>query len=159
MAESAGHARMIHCALEFSSHAGNLSLVRRFVRTFLSEQGCCANLMDLMVLGIDEACTNIIRYAYGNAEDQLIRLTLARSPRAFRCRLRDYGSRVDAGTLSGRSLEMVRPGGLGLHLIREAFDKAYYEPRPKGTELVLIKSLPVELLVAGDEHLDRNRAA
>ena len=150
---------MIHCALEFSSHAGNLSLVRRFVRQFLIGQGCGESLIDLMVLGIDEACTNIIRYAYGNAEDQLIRLTLERSPRAFRCRLRDYGSRVDAGQLNGRSLELVRPGGLGLHLIRQSFDKAYYQARPKGTELVLIKALPVELLLASDEHLDRNQAA
>jgi anti-sigma regulatory factor (Ser/Thr protein kinase) len=150
---------MINCALEFSSHAGNLSLVRRFVREFLIGQGCGESLIDLMVLGIDEACTNIIRYAYGNAEDQLIRLTLERSPRSFRVRLRDYGSRIDAGRLNGRSLEVVRPGGLGLHLIRQAFDDAYYQARPKGTELVLIKSLPVELVVASEDNLSRNQAA
>jgi anti-sigma regulatory factor (Ser/Thr protein kinase) len=150
---------MINRALEFSSHAGNLSLVRRFVRQFLIAQGCGESLIDMMVLGIDEACTNIIRYAYANAEDQLIRLTLERSTRAFRCRLRDYGSRVDAGQLNGRALEVVRPGGLGLHLIREAFDDAYYRARPKGTELVLIKMLPVELMVAAAENLHRNEAA
>ncbi len=150
---------MINRALEFSSHAGNLSLVRRFVRQFLISQGCGESLIDLMVLGIDEACTNIIRYAYGNAEDQLIRLTMERSPRAFRCRLRDYGARVNACELNGRCLEVVRPGGLGLHLIRQAFDSAYYRARPKGTELVLIKALPVELLLATPERLDRNEAA
>ncbi len=150
---------MIDCALEFSSHAGNLSLVRRFVRQFLISQGCGESLIDLMVLGIDEACTNIIRYAYGNAEDQLIRLTLERTTRVFRCRLRDYGCRVNACELNGRALELVRPGGLGLHLIRQAFDNAYYQPRPKGTELVLIKSLPVELLLATDERLNRHEAA
>jgi hypothetical protein len=37
---------------------------------------------------------------------------------------------------------VLRPGGLGLHLIRQAFDRASYIPRPKGTELVLTKSLP-----------------
>ncbi len=70
-------------AIEFCSHTGNLSLVRRFVRQFLVRQGCGESLIELMVLGIDEACTNIIRYAYGNAVDQLITLKLER--KAARC--------------------------------------------------------------------------
>ena len=89
-------------ALEFSSHTGNLSLMRRFVRTFLIGQGCGESLIELMVLGIDEACTNIIRYAYGNADDQLISLKLERRAGAVRCRLRDYGCPLDIGKLNGR---------------------------------------------------------
>ncbi len=146
-------------AIEFSSHAGNLSLVRRFVRQFLIGQGCGESIIELMVLGIDEACTNIIRYAYGNAEDQLIRLTLERRGPALRCRLRDYGCPVDACQLNGRALEVIRPGGLGLHLIRQAFDNAYYLRRPKGTELVLTKTFPASLSMVVDSELDRNQAA
>ncbi len=132
---------MTYREIEFCSHAGNLSLVRRFVRAFLTEQGCGDTLMDLIVLGIDEACTNVIRYAYGNAPDQLIRLKLECAERVVRCRLRDYGQAADPAQMNGRALEVVRPGGLGLHLIRQAFDNAYYLRRPKGTELVLVKSL------------------
>ena len=128
--------------IEFSSHAGNLSLVRRFVRQFLVGEGCGESLVELMVLGIDEACTNVIRYAYANADDQWIRLTLQRTGNLVRCRLRDYGRRVCLEKMNGRKLEIVRPGGLGLHLIREAFDSAAYHPKPKGTELVMIKALP-----------------
>ncbi len=127
--------------IEFCSHTGNLSLVRRFVRQFLTEQGCCHDLMDLMVLGIDEACTNVIRYAYGCAPDGLVRLKLEYAAGNVRCRLRDYGQAADPKQMNGRALEVVRPGGLGLHLIRQAFDNAYYLRRPKGTELVLVKSL------------------
>jgi anti-sigma regulatory factor (Ser/Thr protein kinase) len=136
---------MTNRTIEFSSHAGNLSLVRRFVREFLTEQGCCASLIDLMVLGIDEACTNVIRYAYGCAEDQWMRLSLERAGGALRCRLRDYGRPIDPCKMNGRCLEVVRPGGLGLHLIRQAFDRAYYLRRPKGTELVLVKSILAEV--------------
>ena len=137
-------ARMTYREIEFSSHAGNLSLVRRFVRQFLIGEGCGESLIELMVLGIDEACTNVIRYAYDNAEDQLIRLTLERGGDRIRCRLRDYGARCNVDGLTGRALECVRPGGLGLHLIRQAFDTAYYRRKPKGTELVMIKTLPAE---------------
>lgn len=145
---------MNHREIEFSSHAGNLSLVRRFVRQFLCGEGCGESLSELMVLGIDEACTNIIRYAYDNAEDQLIRLTLQRSGDQVRCRLRDYGCRIDACKLNGRELEVVRPGGLGLHLIRQAFDDAYYLRKPKGTELVMVKTLPLSV-----QRLDQSEAA
>ena len=150
---------MTNREIEFSSHAGNLSLVRRFVREFLKELGCSETLMDLMVLGIDEACTNVIRYAYANAPDGLIRLKLECVDRVVRCRLRDYGQASDPAQMNGRALEVVRPGGLGLHLIRQAFDNAYYLRRPKGTELVLAKSL---VFAASDTHqggIDRSTRA
>ncbi len=145
-------------AIEFTSHAGNLSLVRKFVRQFLQAAGCGESLVDLMVLGIDEACTNVIRYAYCNADDQLIRLILERTPDGVRCRLRDYGTPVDATKLNGRCLEVVRPGGLGLHLIRQAFDSASYLRRPKGTELILTKALTC-LNHARDSAASSGRAA
>ena len=146
-------------AIEFSSHTGNLSLVRRFVRQFLIGQGCGESLIELMVLGIDEACTNIIRYAYGNADDQLIRLTLENKGGTVRCRLRDYGCTLDTCKLNGRELNVVRPGGLGLHLIRQAFDHARYLRRPKGTELVLTKTLPAGLVAVPDEARGHDQAA
>ena len=146
---------MTYREIEFCSHAGNLSLMRRFVRQFLAEQNCGETLMELMVLGIDEACTNVIRYAYCCAPDGLLRLKLECSERIVRCRLRDYGQSSDPTQMSGRALEVVRPGGLGLHLIRQAFDNAYYLRRPKGTELVLVKSL----VCAGSGGLDRSTRA
>lgn len=145
--------------IEFSSHAGNLSLVRRFVRQFLTEQACGDALMELMVLGIDEACTNVIRYAYGNAPDGLIRLKLEFADGVVRCRLRDYGQASDPAQMNGRALEVVRPGGLGLHLIRQAFDNAYYLRRPKGTELVLVKSLVCAAPGSAAGEMDRSTQA
>ena len=103
-----------------------------------------------MVRGIDEACTNVIRYAYANAPDGLVRLKLESAGGRVRCRLRDYGQPADPKQMNGRALEVVRPGGLGLHLIRQAFDKAYYLRRPKGTELVLVKSLAASSAGAAD---------
>ena len=41
--------------------------------------------------------------------------------------------------MSGRPHDLVKPGGLGLHLIRNAFDKVDYVLRKRGTELVLTK--------------------
>ena len=62
--------------IEFASHPANLWLVRHCVRQFLQNRAFSSREIDLMVLGVDEACTNIIRHAYHLAEDQLISLSL-----------------------------------------------------------------------------------
>jgi anti-sigma regulatory factor (Ser/Thr protein kinase) len=36
---------------------------------------------------------------------------------------------------------LIRPGGLGVHLIRMAFDKVDYILKARGTELVMTKKL------------------
>jgi serine/threonine-protein kinase RsbW len=127
--------------LEFSSHSGNLALMRKYVRKFLETYKFSDKEQTLIVLGVDEACTNIIRYAYELRDDQLITLTLEELRGCVRMRLRDYGIQVPSNVLKGRSFDTIKPGGLGLHLIRNAFDKVDYILKPRGTELVLTKNL------------------
>ena len=94
-----------------------------------------------MVLGVDEACTNVIRHAYDLRDDQPIALSVETLSTCVRMRLRDYGEQTPANQMRGRNHNEVRPGGLGLHLIRNAFDKVDYILKPRGTELVLTKNL------------------
>jgi anti-sigma regulatory factor (Ser/Thr protein kinase) len=126
--------------IEFASHPANLWLVRHCVRQFLQDRAFTSREIDLMVLGVDEACTNIIRHAYHLADDQLISLSLETiQSDGVRFRLRDYGDRFDSTKYHGRSLDQLRPGGLGVHLIRHAFDQIDYQKRRRGTLLVLTK--------------------
>jgi anti-sigma regulatory factor (Ser/Thr protein kinase) len=127
--------------LEFSSHSGNLALMRKYVRKFLETYQFSSKEQTLMVLGVDEACTNIIRYAYELRDDQLITLTMEGLDGCVRVRLRDYGLQTPVRAMRGRSHDVIKPGGLGLHLIRNAFDKVDYILKPRGTELVLTKNL------------------
>jgi len=94
-----------------------------------------------MVLGVDEACTNIIRYAYRLRDDQLIALSMEGLRKCVRMRLRDYGEQVTPHEMKGRAHDMIKPGGLGLYLIRRAFDDVDYLHKRRGTELVLTKKL------------------
>ncbi len=80
----------------------------------------------LMVLGVDEACTNIIRHAYDLRDDQLIALSMEGLRNCVRMRLRDYGKQTADEKMKGRVHDPIKPGGLGLHLIRHAFDKVDY---------------------------------
>jgi anti-sigma regulatory factor (Ser/Thr protein kinase) len=56
-------------------------------------------------------------------------------------RLRDFGEQRTPHKMKGRAQNVIEPGGLGLHLIRAAFDKVDYILKPRGTELVLTKNL------------------
>ena len=127
--------------LEFTSHTANLALMRNFVRKFLERHRFSEKQRTLMVLGIDEACTNVIRHAYDLRDDQPIALSVEVLSSCVRMRLRDYGSKTAPHTMRGRDHAEVKPGGLGLHLIRNAFDKVDYILKPRGTELVLTKNL------------------
>ena len=129
---------------EFASHPSNLALVRDFVRAFLQPWNFSESNESLMVLGLDEACTNVIRYAYDQAPDGLMGLTCEGTDEGVRFRLRDYGKQADPALLRGRALDEIRPGGLGLHLIRSAFDRVEYCLCEQGTELILEKQRPRE---------------
>jgi serine/threonine-protein kinase RsbW len=127
--------------LEFTSHTANLALMRNFLRKFLSRHPFSEKQRTLMVLGVDEACTNVIRHAYDLRDDQPIALSVEALSTCVRMRLRDYGEQTPADQMRGRAHNQVKPGGLGLHLIRNAFDKVDYILKPRGTELVLTKNL------------------
>ncbi len=127
--------------IEFSSHTGNLASMRCLVREFLDRYPFSEKERILMVLGVDEACTNIIRYAYDLRDDQPIALSLEELRTCVRLRLRDYGQQTRPHEMRGRPHDAVKPGGLGLHLIRNAFDEVNYVLKPRGTELVLTKKL------------------
>ena len=127
--------------IEFASHPANLCLVRDFIRQFLKPFPFPESEKDLVVLGLDEACTNVIRYAYHHEPNQLICLVCEEIEVGVRFRLRDYGAQCDPSQLQGRPLDLVQPGGLGIHLIRRAFNQVDYNLKKEGTELVLEKHL------------------
>ena len=127
--------------IEFASHTGNLALMRNCVRDFLNGYPFSDKERLLMVLGVDEACTNIIRHAYQLRDDQPIAMSMEGLRKCVRMRLRDYGEQVPAHEMRGRSHDMIEPGGLGLHLMKNAFDRIDYILKARGTELVLTKNL------------------
>lgn len=126
--------------LTFTSDSCQLASVRQKAREFFSGCGYDECEAELLVLAVDEACTNIIRHAY-DEKCKPIRLELERLSDRIRVTLRDYGKSCDPKNIRSRNLQAVRPGGVGVHIIRQAFDSVTYEPRPRGTKLILEKNL------------------
>ena len=126
--------------LSFTSDSCVLASVRKSARRFLAQCGYDECTTELLVLAVDEACTNIIRHAYGN-ECKPVRLEMERLRDRVRLTLRDYGQSCDVKRIRSRELEDIRPGGVGVHIIRQAFDYVKYEPCARGTKLILEKKL------------------
>ena len=130
----------------FTSDSCQLADVRCCVRSFLEKCGFDECSIQLLVLGLDEACTNIIRHAYAH-NGKPVRLEMERLRDRVRFVLRDYGRSCDPKCIRSRDLEDVRPGGVGVHIIRQVFDYVKYEPRRRGTRLVLEKKFSGDLRV------------
>jgi sigma-B regulation protein RsbU (phosphoserine phosphatase) len=115
-------------------------------RNFIEEWALTAGFPDLergtIVLAADEAVTNIIRHTYQNVADKPIVLSAEIADGHLHLRLRDYGPHVDMEKLKGRALEDVKPGGLGLHLLKATFTTVEHTKLPDGNEWHLAKPLP-----------------
>ncbi len=127
--------------IRFVSDACHLADVRGSVRAFLSECGFDDGAVGRIVLALDEACTNVIRHAYSHA-CRPVRMEMSALKHKVRFVIRDYGKTCDPAKIRSRALKDIRPGGLGVHIIREVFDSVAYLPQTRGTRLVLEISRP-----------------
>lgn len=133
--------------LSIFSTPKHLGVVRAATEKLCRNLGFGEDSITQIVLSVDEALANVIRHAYDGAEDRPIEIELAplgSSPAEGVCvRVRDHGRQVDPGTIRPRSLDEIRPGGLGVHIMTECMDSLEYQPAEGGgTVLTMIKRLP-----------------
>ncbi len=133
--------------LSVPSDAAVMTVVRALVEKMASLAGFDEKQRCRIVLAIDEACTNIIRHQYEGQPDGRIDIEthLGEDDGRLSLVLRDYGPVRDPEQFRGRELDDVRPGGLGIHIIREVMDCVDYSPAPGGgMQLRLSKSVHVK---------------
>lgn len=117
--------------LRFPAQAAQLQRVRRRVRELVAATGCPGEQVDRIVLAVNEACMNVIQHAYGGEGSGDMILEAVIDGDEVILRVTDFAEPVDKTTVRSRDLDDVRPGGLGVHLIREVMDDvAFVEPPP-----------------------------
>ncbi len=115
-----------------------------FVRLMAGEAAAIAGFADedkgRIELAVVEGFSNVIRHGYGNATDRRIDLHLWIPAGAVKFEIEDWGTWVDPAKMVSRPLDQVRPGGLGIHLMKSTMDVVEYRRNPHGgTTLVLEK--------------------
>jgi phosphoserine phosphatase RsbU/P len=99
-------------------------------------------------MAVDEACQNIVRHAYKASPDAGdIVIDFVRRAGALEVDIMDFAEPVDPDTIRPRDVSEVRPGGLGVHLIKSVCDEAKFLPPPPGVGNLfkLTKRLPTKV--------------
>lgn len=97
-----------------------------------------------IALAVDEALANVIRHGYDSRQNELIWMTCTvhpGPPARITIEIEDEGNQIDPEQIKGRALDDVRPGGLGVHIMREVMDRCEFSTRAQsGMRLILEKS-------------------
>jgi anti-sigma regulatory factor (Ser/Thr protein kinase) len=117
-----------------------LQAMRHWLETQLSRYDLPLPLREQLVLAINEACMNIIQHAYDGSGEGEIRLSLEWQADRLIIELQDDAPCIDPARVKPRGLDELRPGGLGVHFIREIVDEVAFLPcGEQGNRLRLIK--------------------
>jgi serine/threonine-protein kinase RsbW len=123
-----------------------LSGAREMVAAVARRLGFADEAAGQIALALDEALCNVIRHGYDRRRDGPIWISLwplqdQESRRGgLRIVVEDEARQIDPEKIKSRDLDEIRPGGLGVHIIREVMDDVRYEKRPQvGMRLTLVK--------------------
>ncbi len=148
-----------HVRVELRSNPLLLSGVREMIVALARRLGFTDDAGGQMALAVDEALCNVIRHGYERRPDRPIWLSIwaeggawadgvptstgsagGERPDALRIVIEDEAQQVDPAAIRSRSLDEIRPGGLGVHIIKTVMDEARYEKRgTTGMRLTMVK--------------------
>ena len=131
--------------LDVTSDTAELPRVRDAVRTWTKALGWSEGQAADIVLAVDEALSNVIRHGYDGQPGHKIEFTARvlddpTEGQGIEVRVRDYGKQVPLDQIYGRNLDDIRPGGLGVHIIRSVMAAVEYShAEGGGMQLVMRK--------------------
>jgi len=115
------------------ARADRLKLIRAATEQAAKFCGAPESWMFDLKMAVDEACQNIVRHAYKGRDDAGdIVIDFVRRGGALEVDIMDFADPVDPDTIRSRDISEVRPGGLGVHLIKSVCDEAKFLPPPPG---------------------------
>ena len=133
--------------LELRSHPELLCVIRGALGPLMEMLGFNAESGRAIIRAVDEAVSNIMRHSYHGRANRPIELYCSRldrhasgtSEQGIEILLFDCGPAVDTTKIEARPLDEVKPGGLGLHLIRAGVDTVEYKRAGRLNRLRLVK--------------------
>lgn len=141
-------------AVQIMSNPLYLSGTRELIAGVARRLGFSDEACSHIALAVDEALANVIRHGYGKACDKPIWISLfpigdgpaggcpdGSLPKALKIIIEDEARQVDPCTIKSRDLDEIRPGGLGVHIIKTVMDFVLWETRgPSGMRLTMVKN-------------------
>lgn len=133
-------ARSVH-TFSIPSSTRYLEDVRRFVEAHAAEANLPEDSVEKFKIAVDEACTNVIKHAYGGDEHHRVDLAIIVEADQFTVRIRDNGRPFNRSNYEEPNLleltKRRRGGGLGVHIMRRLMDHVEYRTRGSINEVLL----------------------
>lgn len=147
MKKSAKISRAFLLKLELRSHPTLLCVVRGALEPLMDMLGFSPEQNRAIIRAVDEAVSNIMRHSYHGRPNlpievycnRLQRRTNGETEQGIEILLFDCGPAVDTTKIPARSLDEIRPGGFGLHIIRGSMDSVQYKRAGRLNRLRLVK--------------------
>lgn len=127
----------------FVARSDQLRQVREWVRDTAIANGMSEERAERVVIGVNEACMNIITHAYQATQGD-IELDILMEDALLVFQLTDFAQTVDCSTIKSRDLDDIRPGGLGVHFIHEVMDEVSYLPGANGSGNIVIMKVRIK---------------
>lgn len=127
----------------FAAQSNQLRRMRGWVRDTALANGMSEERTERVVIGVNEACMNIITHAYHDTPGD-IELDILQEDALLIFQLTDFARTVDCSTIKSRDLDDIRPGGLGVHFIHEVMDEVDYLPGANGTGNIIIMKVSIK---------------
>jgi serine/threonine-protein kinase RsbW len=128
------------------SSTKNLVTVREFIETTAQDFGLDTKIINQIVLAVDEACTNIIKYTHKYDDKNTIEVTISNEKNAIKVTIFYKGEGFDPNKVKNPDMieyfKNYKVGGLGIPMMRKFMNKIEYKHRnPDLNTLILIKSV------------------
>lgn len=113
----------------FLVSSSSLKEVREFSREVISKSKVLEESKDELVLAIAEAAQNIVKHAYKDNQDTTDKMQIKISfiDNILKIGFFDKGKPVIKEEIKHRSLDDIKPGGLGTYFIKQIMDEVVFK--------------------------------
>ena len=136
--------------IDLTSNPKYLASVRGMILALTQTAGFDVVESGHIALAVDETLANIIRHGYQLQTDKPIHVSiwlLEDEEEGVKIVIEDEAVQIDPEDISGRDLDDIKPGGLGVHIINDVMDECTFEKRDDiGMRVTLMKHLKQKTL-------------
>ncbi|OYT15186.1 MAG: hypothetical protein B7C24_14375 [Bacteroidetes bacterium 4572_77] len=128
--------RNIEYYLSVNSDYAALDSIRQFIDHHAKAFGFKKNEASELALAADEACTNLIKHAYKFDKNKTIDISISsEQEQVFSIIIEDSAEPFDIADSPkvniNSYIKAMKPGGLGVHIIKAVIDVIHYKPASK----------------------------
>jgi serine/threonine-protein kinase RsbW len=127
--------------LTFPAHSRYLVLARLSIAGIAPVARLSEDVLADLKLAVTEACANVVRHAYEEDDEGVVRVRLTLDGSSLTIEVADHGRGIGASAIVPRTESSLPEAGMGLSIIRAVVDEFEIESPPAGGTVVRLTKL------------------